>query len=232
MTAAAPAGRPRLRHAVFWCLYDWGNSAFPAVILSFVFAPYFLSHVAADTVSGEAQWGFAISVSAIVIALASPVLGAFADQSGRRRPWLGLCSLVAIAATAAMWTVSPGPESIWRVLILLAVANAAFELAYVFYNAMLPDVTSEASLGRVSGFGWGAGYLGSLAALGAVLVLFVEPEGGLFGLPRETGENIRAAAVFTAAWFLLFAAPIILFGPREHGRARPAGQLVRKGLRG
>jgi UMF1 family MFS transporter len=225
-----PGRWTRLRHIILWCMYDWGNSAFPAVILSFVFAPYFLRHVATDAVTGEAQWGFAISASAIAIALLSPVLGAFADRSGRRRPWLGVASAIAILSTFAMWRVLPSPDYILQALILLAIANAAFELAYVFYNAMLPDVAPEEALGRVSGFGWGAGYLGSLAALGMVLVLFVNPDPPLFALSRDDMEHMRATPVFAAVWFLLFAAPIVLFGPRERGRREQASMLVRQGL--
>lgn len=229
------SGRPlkwtvRWRHIVFWCLYDWGNSAFPAIILSFVFGPYFLNNVARDAVSGEAQWGFAISISAIAIALLSPIFGALADRSGRRRPWLGLSSLIAILATLAMWQVLPAPEYALRALILLAMANAAFELAYVFYNAMLPDVAPEEALGRVSGFGWGAGYLGSLASLGVVWILFIDPDPPFFGLAREDMEHVRATSVFTAVWFLVFAAPIVLFGPRENARAGSALELMREGL--
>lgn len=229
MSEGAGSGA-NLRHVAFWCLYDWGNSAFPAVILSFVFAPYFLNHVAGDAVMGEAHWGFAISASAIAIAALSPILGAFADRSGRRRPWLGLASGLAIAATAAMWTVMPVQDHIFRALILLAIANAAFELSYVFYNAILPDVASEKSLGRISGFGWGAGYLGSLTALGAVLLLFIWPEPPILGLDSQAMEPLRATAVFTALWFFVFAVPIVLFGPPEHATREPAGKLIRLGL--
>ena len=222
--------RGRFRHIVFWCLYDWGNSAFPAVILSFVFAPYFLNNIARDAVSGEAQWGFAISASGLIIALLSPVLGAFADRNGRRRPWLGLSSLIAILATAAMALARPEPGSALMVLALLAVANAAFELGYVFYNAILAEVAPKQALGRISGFGWGAGYLGSLAALGLVLVLFITPDPARFGLDRAGMEHLRATPVFTAAWFLLFAAPLVLFGPAERSSRAPASVIVREGL--
>ncbi|GGE50958.1 MFS transporter [Actibacterium pelagium] len=231
MSSKAPKKPTRLRHIVFWCMYDWGNSSFPAVILSFVFAPYFLSHVAEDAISGEAQWGFAISASAIIVAFLSPVFGSFADRSGRRRPWLGLASFVAILATAAMWNVMPAPESALLALFLLAIANAAFELAYVFYNAILPRVASEETLGRISGFGWGAGYLGSLAALGVVMLLFIQPDPPLFGLDLDAQEPLRATALFTALWFLLFAAPLVFFGPPERSRNEPAGVIIRSGLK-
>jgi UMF1 family MFS transporter len=221
-TLTAPMERSR-RYVVYWCLYDWANSAFPAVILSFVFAPYFLTEVAADPIHGQAQWGFAISTSAIAIAVLSPVFGAFADRSGRRRLWLGSCSLVSILATFAMWWIVPGAESVLPALMLLVIANAAFELGYVFYNAMLSVVAPAGATGRISGFGWGAGYFGSLASLGLVYLLVFVPDSPLFGLDPAQAEPIRLAAPITAGWFLVFALPLVLFGPKE----TPAGESVR-----
>lgn len=219
------------RQVVYWCLYDWANSAFPAVILSFVFAPYFLERVAADSVRGQAQWGFAISGSAVAIAVLSPILGAFADRGGRRRLWLGGCSLLAILATFAMWWVVPGEQSLMRALLLLAVANTAFELGYVFYNALLHSVAPPEATGRVSGFGWGAGYFGSLASLVLVYVLLVAPDTPPFGLDAAQAEHLRMAAPVTALWFLVFAAPLVLFGPPESPSGEPAGRIVSQGFR-
>ena len=219
------------RQVAFWCLYDWANSAFPAVILSFVFAPYFLEQVAADPVRGQAQWGFAISGSAVAIALLSPVLGAFADRSGRRRLWLGGCSLAAILATFALWWIVPGAQSLIPALLLLALGNAAFELAYVFYNALLPSVAPPEATGRVSGLGWGAGYFGSLASLAVVYAVLVAPETPPFGLDPGSAEHIRMAAPVTALWFLVFAMPLVLFGPSEAPSHEPAARIVAEGFR-
>jgi MFS transporter, UMF1 family len=229
--AAGPPAATNRRQVIYWCLYDWGNSAFPAVVLSFVFAPYFLQSVAADPVRGQADWGFAISASAIAIALLSPVFGAIADRGGRRRRWLGACSLVAILATLAMWRVLPGPESLLYALVLLVVANAAFELAYVFYNALLSNVATPETTGRVSGFGWGAGYFGSLASLGLVYALLVAPNPPLFGLDPALAEPLRAAAPLTALWFLVFAAPLVFLGPTEVASPLPARRVIAEGLR-
>ncbi len=219
------------RQVIYWCLYDWGNSAFPAVVLSFVFAPYFLQSVAADPIRGQADWGFAISASAIAIALLSPVFGAIADRGGRRRRWLGACSLVAILATLAMWNVRPGPDSILLALALLMVANATFELAYVFYNSLLSNVASPETTGRVSGLGWGAGYFGSLASLGLVYALLIAPDPPRFGLDPALAEPLRAAAPLTALWFLVFAAPLVFLGPAETGSPLPARRVIAEGLR-
>jgi UMF1 family MFS transporter len=219
------------RQVVFWCLYDWANSAFAAVVLSFVFAPYFLERVAADPVSGQARWAFAIAVSATFIALLSPVLGAFADRSGRRRRWLGGCSIVAILATSGMWWVFPAPQSLLLALVLVVIANTAFELGYVFYNAMLGDVASPEATGRVSGFGWGAGYFGSFASLGLVYALLFMPDPPLFGLDSSLAEPVRLAAPISALWYLVFAIPLVVFGPREQASSESARGIVTNGLR-
>ncbi len=219
------------RQIFFWCLYDWANSAFAAVVLSFVFAPYFLEQVAADPVRGQAQWGFAISGSAAAVALLSPILGAFADRSGRRRLWLGGCSALAILATFGLWWIVPGAGSLIAALTLLAIGNTAFEVGYVFYNALLPVVAPPGRTGRVSGLGWGAGYFGSLASLGVVYALLVAPDPPPFGLDRSLAEPLRLAAPVAALWFLVFAAPIVLFGPPERPSGEPSRRIVAEGLR-
>jgi MFS transporter, UMF1 family len=228
-TLAARTEHPR-RNIVFWCLYDWANSAFAAVVLSFVFAPYFLERVATDPVHGQAQWGFAISASAIAIAVLSPIFGAFADRSGRRRMWLGGCSFISIVATLGMWWVLPGPQSVLLALVLLVIANAAFELAYVFYNAMLSVVAPPEATGRISGLGWGAGYFGSLASLGLVYAVLFLPDPPLFGLDPAAAEPVRMAAPLTALWFLVFAVPLVWFGPRERPSRESARLIVANGL--
>ena len=129
------------RRAVLgWCLYDWANSAFPTVIVTFVFAAYFTRAVAETPEIGTAQWGTAMSLSALAVAFFGPLLGAIADRGGRRKPWLLACTAVCVAASAGLWTVAPGPASILSALVLVALANAAFELGQVFYNAMLPEL--------------------------------------------------------------------------------------------
>src|SRR5690606_16185655 len=111
-----------------WCSFDWANSAFPTVILTFVFSAYFTTAVAASPEAGTAQWGWALAVSGILIALASPVLGAIADMSGRRKPWLAATSALCIGATAALWLVRPDPAWALAAVVLVMVANAGFEI--------------------------------------------------------------------------------------------------------
>lgn len=202
---------PRARAA--WCFYDWANSSFPAVILTFVFAAYFTRGVAVDPITGTAQWGTAISLSALAIAVASPLLGAIADLGGARKPWLGVFTVLCVGATFSLWWVGPDPAYMVFGLVMLGIANFAFELGIVFYNAMLPDIVSPRRLGRLSGWGWGLGYVGGLLCLVIVLVCFVQADPVPFGLDKDAAEHVRAAGPIAALWFAVFAVPVFLFVP-------------------
>ncbi len=221
------AGR---RARVAWCLYDWANSSFPAVILTFVFAAYFARGVAVTPVQGTGLWGMAISASAIAIAIASPVLGAIADCNGPRKPWLGAFTILCVISTACLWWVRPSPDWILLALVLVAVANFSFELGVVFYNAMLPEICSENRLGRLSGWGWGLGYGGGLVCLLVVLLGFVQADSLPFNLDRAAGEHVRIAAPIAAVWTALFALPLFLMVPDRTGPSPGAVKAVRMGL--
>jgi UMF1 family MFS transporter len=227
-----PAGRPPGRSALFaWCLYDWANSAFPAVILTFIFAPYFTRAVARTPVEGTAQWGLALTLSAFAIALISPVLGAIADQGGRRKPWLLCFTVLSAFFISMLWYTKPEPADILWALAFLALANLAFEFAIVFYNAMLPGLVSEHRMGRLSGWGWGLGYAGGLACLVIALFGLVDTETPLFGLDTETAEHVRAAAPLAALWYAIFAVPLFLFTPDRSKTGLAGAEAVRSGLK-
>ena len=148
MALSAPPATPGASRRQLWCwaLYDWASSPYFAVIITFVFATYFTKAVAPDEVTGTAQWGWAMTVSALLIAVASPVLGAIADKGGRRKPWLLLFSLVSAAATFSLWWVQPEPSFVLTALVLVVLANTTLEIAQAFYNAMLPDLAPPADL--------------------------------------------------------------------------------------
>ena len=222
----APASR---RAIAAWCLYDWGNSAFPTVIGTFLFSAYFAEAVAPSSAVGTALWGQATALTGLAVALASPVLGAIADQGGRRKPWLAVLSAVSVVATAFMWFVTPEPSAILLALVLYGIASFGFELAVVFYNAMLPDLAPPHRLGRVSGWGWGLGYFGGLACL-ALGLAFVQPDPAPFGLDKATAEHVRIAAPMVAVWFALFALPLFVLVPDRPHADLPIGVAVRNGL--
>jgi len=195
-----------------WCLYDWANTAFSTVIVTFIFSVYFAKQIVGDEVEGGAQWSFMIAVSGIIIAFMSPFLGAVADNSGARKTWLFWLSLMCIVPTICLWFAVPG-SSIIFVLALVAIANIGLELSQVFANAMLPHVAPANKVGRVSGWSWALGYAGGLCALALTLFGFI----GLgdlkpfIHLPQENFEHIRIVGPIVGGWFFVFMLPLLIF---------------------
>ena len=217
--SSANSDRPSSKRGlVAWCLYDWANSAFPTVVITFVFAAYFTKSVAVDEITGTAQWGWAMSLSALAVGLLSPILGAIADQSGRRKPWLFTFTGLTIIASALLWLIEPDVSFVMLALILGGFGNFAFEMGMVFYNSMLPDIAPRKMLGRLSGWGWGLGYFGGLICLALTLVGFVQTETPWFGLSKDLAEHLRAAPVLVAVWFAIFAIPLFVFTPDKPRR--------------
>lgn len=214
-----------------WCLYDWANSAYNTVITTFVFAVYFTRGVAGDAVAGTAAWSTAMALAGVAIAVLSPVLGAVADRAGRRKPWLAATTALTILTTAGLWWVRPDPAYVPLALWLVAVGTVAFELANVFYNAMLPAVAPPSYLGRVSGWGWGVGYFGGLACLVVALFGFVRAESPVAQwLGTAAQEPVRATAWLVAGWFALFAWPLFRWVPEAPAAPVPVMRAVREGL--
>ncbi|KPF86855.1 MFS transporter, partial [alpha proteobacterium AAP38] len=215
-----------------WCLYDWAMSAFNTVIGTFVFSVYFTKGVAVNPDEGSADWAFMLGLSGLVIALLSPVLGAIADRGGRIKPWLAVCTAIAVGGSALLWLIRPDPSYALPALLLVGIASTAFELSNVFYNALLPVITPRSHLGRVSGWGWGVGYLGGLVCLVLCLVLLLQADQPLFGLiSKEGAEPVRATSVLVAIWYGLFALPLFLLVPDRVPEAQRVGMLraVREG---
>ena len=215
-----------------WCLYDWANSAFPTVIITFVFAPYFTQAVAATEIQGSAQWAWTVSISALVVALLGPTGGAVADAAGRRKPWIFALTVICVACAYLLWFVRPTTDDVMLALVIFAVANVAFEFATVFYNAMLPEITPARLIGRVSGWAWGLGYAGGLVCLAIVLFGFVQTESPPFGLDRSEDalEQYRAVGPMAAVWYAVFALPLFLFTPDRRATGIGPVQAVHDGL--
>jgi UMF1 family MFS transporter len=226
---------------VSWVLYDFANSPFTTLVVTFVYATYFSEAIAASSVEGQSLWGYAIATTAIIVALCSPVLGAIADQGGYRKRFLVIATLVAAAATAALYGVLPG--QVMLALVVFVIANVAFEFGIVFYNAYLPELSTRDDIGRVSGWGWGLGYFGGLLALAVALLTLVQPEavieairqsgldlpaGPWFGFSTEAGENVRATNLMVAIWLLVFSLPIFFF-VHERPVTRPPARAVIRG---
>jgi UMF1 family MFS transporter len=213
-----------------WALYDCGNSAFSAVIVTFVFATYFSEGIARSSVEGTADWGWAMTVSALTVAVVSPILGAVADVGGRRKPWLVVFTLLMILGCALLWFAQPHESFIVYTLTIVILTNIAFEVATVFYNAMLPELVDDDHMGRLSGWGWGLGYMGGLTCLIVALFAFVQAPTPLFGLDKASAEQVRVVGPMVALWVLVFSIPIILFTPDKKSTGVPIVQAIRQGL--
>lgn len=212
------------RAIVAWCLYDWANSPFTTLVVTFIYATYFTQAIASDEIGGTAAWSRAVTVTALTVALLSPVLGAAADRGGLRRRFLFGATLLCIVATTILTFVAPGtPNAVLVSLTVFVIANVAFEMGMVFYNALLPVVAPPQKIGRISGYGWGLGYLGGLAALAVALVALVQPETPWFGITKEAGFHIRATNLLVAGWFAVFSVPIFLAVPPEPAARGPVG---------
>jgi len=199
------AGRPAPRRVVAaWGLWDWGQQTFNTVVLTFVFSVYITSAVAENETVGSAALGNAQAWAGVAIALLCPVMGTFADRIGRRRQLLGISTIALAASMAAMVVVMPDPGWLGYAVWMLAFASVVSEIAGVFYNGMLLQIATPSTFGRISGMGWGLGYLGGLVALVASLFLFV--------LGKEP-ETIRYVALFSGIWTAVFCLPLLLIGP-------------------
>ena len=233
-----------------WAFWDWGSAAFNAVVTTFVFSTYLASGlfvdpeivaaaadddrnpalVAAKAANATVISG-ALTIAGVLVALLAPILGQRSDGTGRRKLWLGINTALVVAAMAAMFFVTPVPSAIYFGAALLAAGNVFFEFASVNYNAMLVQVSTPKTVGRVSGFGWGMGYVGGIVLLILLLVLFIQnfgdPTGnGLLGVPfgRDGGAfDVRFAVLLSALWFAGFAIPVLLTVPE----IAPNAQLAR-----
>jgi UMF1 family MFS transporter len=210
-------------------LYDWGNSAYWTVIQTFIFPPYFTQEIAADQESGSRLWGTTLGIAGLLVSIGAPFLGAAADQTGRRKPWIGLFTLLTILSISFLWFVEPSPDFLWPAMLLVGAGTITFECASVFYNAMLPCLAPTSRIGRWSGLGWSAGYAGGLACLLLAGLLFLMPEQLPFGLDRDRGGHIRATALLVAAWYLIFALPLFVFTPDVPASGKGLRRVMKDG---
>ena len=222
-----------------WMLFDWANQPFYTLIITFIFAPYFAAEVVGDAARGQAIWATAAGVAGIAIAALAPIVGAVADQSGPRKPWIAAFAVMLIVGTAGLWLAVPGAERLWPLMALFILAFIGSEFMLIFTNAMLPDLGPRDEIGRISGSGWAMGYAGGVLVLILVL-LFVFPSPGsettllgippILGLDPAAGEPARITGPLTALWFAVFALPLFLFTPDAPWRAG-VGNALSNGLR-
>lgn len=218
--ASGPQTPATRRGLIGWAMFDWANSAFTTVIITFVFATYFAKGVVGDENLGTSYWGYAMGLSGLSIALLAPIFGAIADIGGRRKPWIAACTILCVIPTALLTFILPDPAYIAPALILVAIANIGFEMGVVFNNAMLPDIAPAGRIGRLSGWAWGLGYVGGLSCLVIILV----------GFNLDDGFQLRATSLLVAVWFAVFSIPLFLWTPDQPSSGRSIGRAVHDGI--
>jgi UMF1 family MFS transporter len=221
-----------------WFLYDWAAQPYNTLLLTFIFGPYFTSTVVGDSVAGQAQWGFMTGTVGLSLAFLAPVLGAFADSTGPRKPWVfGFSMMYFVGSFALWWAVPNMPSTLW-ILIIFGIGFLGMELGQVFINAIMPDVSNEDDVGLISGLGFAFGYFGGVIALIVMLLFLAENDSGktllgnapLFGLDPITREGTRSVGPLSAIWYLIFVIPFFLWVPDRKRKDRVQG-AVGKSLR-
>jgi MFS transporter, UMF1 family len=236
--AAPPPARLLSRPVLAWTAWDWGSASFNAVITTFVFTVYLTGDAFTGLQEGDPGFaaakaalssglGWGIAIAGVVVALLAPVLGKRADATGRRRVPMAIATGVVVASMFGMFAITPVPGAFWAGVALVGLGTVAYEIGAVNYNSMLLSISTPRSIGRVSAFGWAAGYVGGIVLLVALYATLIPGGPELLGDLRADGLGIRLCAVVCAVWFLVFGLPVLLTVRDEPGRGpAPTGVLA------
>ncbi|WP_224816775.1 MFS transporter [Hasllibacter sp. MH4015] len=239
--SASPEGK---RCIWGWWAFDWASQPYFTLGLTFIFGPYFAS-VAAEYYLGtgldeqaadaraQSLWSLGQTVTGVIIAICAPILGALADNAGKRMPWVIAFSLFYVFGALSLWFLLPDGAFLTGALIAFGIGLIGAEFTTIFTNSLLPELGKKDEIGRISGTGYAWGYAGGVLALFIMLLLFVEQDGGRtliglappFGLDPEAREGTRAVGPFIAIWYVIFMIPFALW-VREAPRARKPGGVA------
>lgn len=208
-----------------WAMWDWGTQPLNTVIITFVFSVYITSSAFGDTNVTSVALSVSTLVAGAAVALVAPVLGQNSDRTGRTVHNLRWQTWVIAGLAAALYFVRPDPAFLWLGLGILAVASLVGEIANVNYYALIDEVSTSENVGRVSGFGWGLGYLGGIVALLVLNFGFIAPEVGLFGVSNADAIDIRVSMLVCGVWILVFTIPTFVAL-----RDRPRASVPRVGI--
>ncbi|OGT36863.1 MAG: MFS transporter [Gammaproteobacteria bacterium RIFCSPHIGHO2_12_FULL_37_14] len=210
-----------------WCLYDWASSSFAIIVTTFIFATYFTTKVASNHIVGTYQWANATALAGIIIAIISPMFGAIADRGGHHKRWLFFFSWICIISATLLWFSYPNQRSVYFTLTFVVIGTIGSEVALVFYNTFLMVLAPKPYMGRISGWGWGCGYLGGIFALLITLLVFVK--NNVFSLDTHTAAQIRICGPFVGLWYAIFSLPLFFLVPDISTTSRPLLQAIRAG---
>ena len=209
MTTEIETKEPGWLPKISYALYDVGNSSMGAIHATFIFAVYFTTSIAPE--NGTTYWGYMSGGAAFIVAVLGPFLGGAADAQARRKFFLALFTLMSVVSTSLLWFAEPDNSFIQFAVIFSFISIVANELIFVFYNSLLQSVSTEKTMGKVSGWSWGLGFFGGMAALLIALLFFIQPDTPPFGLEKDSAEHVRATMVLASLWFFIFSLPIFFF---------------------
>ena len=192
-----------------FALYDFANSAFTAIIITFIFSTYFAKQIAPNPVLGQSYWGWAIGTTGILVAIIGPILGSYADKKNFTEFFIKLFTIICISLTTLLWFSKPSEKYLLFTLIIVALANFFYELSLIFYNSILKRISKTSDLGKSSGFSFALGYIGGILILIICIKIFIDNDVLPFGLSKENSENIRATSIVVAVWYLIFSIPFL-----------------------
>ena len=189
-----------------WAMYDWANSAFTTTIMAAVLPIYYADVAAADLPENirTAYWGYTTGFGLLLIAIASPLLGAIADLFGKKKTYLFWFTLAGAVTTAMLATVYRG-DWLWASGLFL-VANIGWAGANVFYDSLLPSIANHDEVDRVSTAGYAMGYLGGGLLLLLNLAWILKPE--MWGF-ADKGAAVRMSFISVAVWWVVFTYPLM-----------------------
>ena len=192
-----------------FALYDFANSAFTTIIITFIFSTYFAKQIAPNAVLGQSYWGWAIGTTGILVAIIGPILGSYADKKNFTEFFIKLFTILCISLTTLLWFSKPSEKYLLFTLIIVALANFFYELSLIFYNSILKRISKTSDLGKSSGFSFALGYIGGILILIICIKIFIDNDVLPFGLSKENSENIRATSIVVAVWYLIFSIPFL-----------------------
>ena len=192
-----------------FALYDFANSAFTTIIITFIFSTYFAKQIAPNPVLGQSYWGWAIGTTGILVAIIGPILGSYADKKNFTEFFIKLFTIICISLTTLLWFSKPSEKYLLFTLIIVALANFFYELSLIFYNSILKRISKTSDLGKSSGFSFALGYIGGILILIICIKIFIDNDVLPFGLSKENSENFRATSIVVAVWYLIFSIPFL-----------------------
>ena len=213
-----------------WSIYDFANQPFTTITVTFIYSTFFASTIfLGSEEAGVSAWGKAITISSLIIAFLSPIMGAVADRGGHRKLFLIFWTWICIIFSFLLYFPKQG--DVFSALLFFCIANIGFEMGGVFLNAYLPEIAPKNKIGRISGYGWSFGYVGGLIALAACFVLFIVPDNPfnpLTGnvLDKSNYEHIRIINIFIAIWFAIFSIPTFLYVKSSNIISKPSRNLI------